>query len=74
MKSYLLSLFFFLLLLISCGGSKSDLNDSSLSENYNQNTNNNQVNNTQGNNSSNQTPPYSFGNELVWSDEYDEDS
>ena len=74
MKSYILSILFFLLLLISCGGSKSDINDSSLSGNYNQNTNNNQVNNTQGNNSSNQTPTYSFGNELVWSDEFDEDS
>ena len=74
MKTHLLSILFFLLLLISCGGSKSDINDSSLSGNYNQNTNNKQVNNTQGNNSSNQTPAYSFGNELVWSDEFDEDS
>jgi len=60
MKFYFTSTFCFLLLLVSCGGSKSDLNDSSLSGNA-QNSNINQGNNpSQGNNTSNQTPSYSF--------------
>jgi beta-glucanase (GH16 family) len=76
MKTYFNSVFFALFLLISCGGSKSDINDSYLSGSINQNTNLNQgSNNNQGNNNSNQTnPSYSFGNELIWSDEFDEDS
>ena len=75
MKSYLTSIFFFLLLLISCGGSKTNLNDSLLTGTVNQNNNTTQVNtNNQGNSSTIQTPSYSFGNELVWSDEFDEDS
>jgi beta-glucanase (GH16 family) len=76
MKAYFNYVFFVLFLLISCGGSKSDVNDSYLSGSINQNTNLNQgSNNNQGNNTSNQTnPSYTFGNELIWSDEFDEDS
>ena len=75
MKSYLTSVFFFLLLLISCGGSKTNLNDSLLTGAGNQNTTTTQVStNNQGNTSTIQTPSYSFGNELVWSDEFVEDS
>ena len=76
MKTYLNSIFFALFILISCGGSKTDVNDSYLSGSVNQDTNLNQGgNNTQGNNSSDQTAlSYSFGNELIWSDEFDEDS
>ena len=75
MKSYLTSVFFFLSLLISCGGSKTNLNDSLLTGAVNQNNTTNQVStNNQGNTSTTQTPSYSFGNELVWSDEFDEDS
>tara|TARA_B100000989_G_scaffold259162_1_gene209245 strand:+ start:721 stop:1851 length:1131 start_codon:yes stop_codon:yes gene_type:complete len=69
MKAYLNSIFFILFLLISCGGSKSDVSDSYLSVSANQNSNINQ-----GNTLSNQTLSYSFANELVWSDEFDEDS
>jgi beta-glucanase (GH16 family) len=54
---------FFLLLLISCGGSKSDVNDPILSNSGN-------YNNTTPNNP---TQSYSFNNELVWSDEFDQD-
>ena len=76
MKAYLNSILFILLLSISCSGSKSDLNDYNKSDGVNQNLNLNQEsNNTQGNNSSNQSASnYSFGNELVWSDEFDVDS
>ena len=56
-------------MLISCSGSKSDVNDSYLSGGVKQN-----VNSNQGNNPLNQSPTYSFGNELMWSDEFDEDS
>ena len=75
MKTYFFSILFLLLLMISCGGSKSDIDDFTLSGSTNQNNNFNQGNtNTQGNNLSNQTSAYSFGNELVWNDEFDEDS
>ncbi len=76
MKAYLYSVFFTLLALISCSKSRSDVNDSLLSGSFYPHSNFNQVsNNTQGNISSNQTiTSYSFGNELVWSDEFDEDS
>ena len=52
-----------LLLLISCGGSSSDVNDTLLSNsgNYNNSTPNNP------------TQSYTFNNELVWSDEFDQD-
>ena len=67
MKTYLNSIFFALFILISCGGSKTDVNDSYLSGSVNQDTNLNQGgNNTQGNNSSDQTAiSYSFGNDLI---------
>jgi beta-glucanase (GH16 family) len=52
-----------LLLLISCGGSTSDVNDTILSNSGN-------YNNTTPNNP---TQSYSFNNELVWSDEFDQD-
>ena len=76
MKTYFNSFFLALSLLISCGGSKSDVNDSLMSGNVSQTSNLNQGNtNFQGNNSSNQTnTSYSFNNELVWSDEFDENS
>jgi beta-glucanase (GH16 family) len=75
MKSYLTSVFFFLLLLISCGGSKTNLNDSLLTGSINQNNSNIQVSTSnQSNSQTIQAPAYSFGNELVWSDEFDEDS
>ena len=76
MKTYFNSFFLALSLLISCGGSKSDVNDSLMSGNVSQTSNLNQGNtNIQGNNSSNQTnTSYSFNNELVWSDEFDENS
>ena len=52
-----------LLLLISCGGSTSDVNDTTLSNsgNYNNSTSNTP------------TQSYTFNNELVWSDEFDQD-
>ena len=76
MKTYFNSFFLALSLLISCGGSKSDVNDSLMSGNVSQTSNLDQGNtNIQGNNSSNQTNiSYSFNNELVWSDEFDENS
>ena len=62
---------FFLLLLISCGGSKSDINDPILSNN------NNSTTNTGNNTNTNSTTPsqaYVFNNELVWADEFDVNS
>ena len=63
MNSYLQFISFLVLLLISCGGSKSDVNDPTLSSsgNYNNSTLNNP------------TQSYTFNNELVWSDEFDQD-
>ena len=63
MNSYLQFISFLVLLLISCGGSKSDVNDPTLSNSGN-------YNNTTPNNP---TQSYSFNNELVWSDEFDQD-
>ena len=61
---------FLLLLLISCGGSKSDVNDPVY--NNSNNSTNNQNNNSNSNTNTNQT--YTFNNDLVWADEFDEDS
>ena len=63
MNSYFRFLSFLVLLLISCGGSKSDVNDPTLSNsgNYNNSTSNTP------------TQSYTFNNELVWSDEFDQD-
>ena len=63
MNSYLQFISFLVLLLISCGGSKSDVNDPTLSNsgNYNNSTPNTP------------TQSYTFNNELVWSDEFDQD-
>ena len=63
MNSYFRFLSFLVLLLISCGGSKSDVNDPTLSNsgNYNNSTPNTP------------TQSYTFNNELVWSDEFDQD-
>ena len=69
MNTYLNTFFIAFFILISCGGSKSDLSDSYLSGSVKQN-----VNSNLGNNPFNQSPTYSFGNELIWSDEFDEDS
>ena len=69
MNTYLNTLFIAFFILISCGGSKSDLSDSYLSGSVKQN-----VNSNPGNNPLNQSPTYSFGNELIWSDEFGEDS
>jgi beta-glucanase (GH16 family) len=62
MNAYFQLISLFLLLLISCGGSTSDVNDTILSNsgNYNNSTPNNL------------TQSYSFNNELVWSDEFDQ--
>ena len=63
MNAYFQLISLLLLLLISCGGSTSDVNDTTLSNsgNYNNSTPNNP------------TQSYSFNNELVWSDEFDQD-
>ena len=57
----------FMLILISCAGSKSDTNDPILN-------NSNNITNVNSNNASNQTQAYTFKNELVWSDEFDGES
>tara|TARA_X000000950_G_scaffold23317_1_gene25062 strand:- start:2898 stop:3824 length:927 start_codon:yes stop_codon:yes gene_type:complete len=63
MNTYFQLISLLLLLLISCGGSTSDVNDTTLSNsgNYNNPTPNNP------------TQSYTFNNELVWSDEFDQD-
>ena len=63
MNTYFQLISLLLLLLISCGGSTSDVNDTTLSNsgNYNNLTPNNP------------TQSYTFNNELVWSDEFDQD-
>jgi len=63
MNTYFQLIPLLLLLLISCGGSTSDVNDTTLSNsgNYNNSTPNNP------------TQSYTFNNELVWSDEFDQD-
>ena len=63
MNTYFQLISLLLLLLISCGGSTSDVNDSTLSNsgNYNNSTPNTP------------TQSYTFNNELVWSDEFDQD-
>jgi len=63
MNTYFQLISLLLLLLISCGGSTSDVNDTTLSNsgNYNNSTPNNP------------TQSYTFNNELVWSDEFDQD-
>ena len=63
MNTYFQLISLLLLLLISCGGSTSDVNDTTLSNsgNYNNLTPNNP------------TQSYTFNDELVWSDEFDQD-
>ena len=63
MNTYFQLISLLLLLLISFGGSTSDVNDTTLSNsgNYNNSTPNNP------------TQSYTFNNELVWSDEFDQD-
>ena len=63
MNTYFQLISLLLLLLISCGGSTSDVNDTTLSNsgNYNNSTPNIP------------TQSYTFNNELVWSDEFDQD-
>ena len=63
MSTYFQLISLLLLLLISCGGSTSDVNDTSLSNSGNYN---NSIPNTP-------TQSYTFNNELVWSDEFDQD-
>ena len=67
MNTYFQLISLLLLLLISCGGSTSDVNDTTLSNsgNYNNSTTNTTPNNP--------TQSYTFNNELVWSDEFDQD-
>ena len=67
MSPYFKLISLLLLFLISCGGSKSDVNDTILSNSGNYN---NLTTNTIPNNPS---QSYSFNNELVWSDEFDQD-
>ena len=84
MNSYLQFISFLVLLLISCGGSKSDVNDPTLSNSGNYNNSNTNLNTNTSNNTNTApttpttptTPPqsYTFNNELVWADEFDEDS
>ena len=78
MNSYLQFISFLVLLLISCGGSKSDVNDPTLSNSGNYNNSNTNLNtNTNSNTNTNPSTPsqsYTFNNELVWADEFDEDS
>ena len=63
MNTYFQLISLLLLILISCGGSTSDVNDTTLSNsgNYNNSTPNNP------------TQSYTFNDELVWSDEFDQD-
>ena len=63
MNTYFQLISLLLLLLISRGGSTSDVNDTTLSNSGN-------YNNTTPNNP---TQSYTFNNELVWSDEFDQD-
>ena len=63
MNTYFQLISLLLLLLISCGGSTSDVNDTTLSNSGN-------YNNTTPNNP---TQSYTFNNELVWSDEFNQD-
>ena len=63
MNTYFQLISLLLLLLISCGGSTSDVNDTTLSNSGNYN---NLTPNTP-------TQSYTFNNELVWSDEFDQD-
>tara|TARA_Y100001980_G_C14470818_1_gene251019 strand:+ start:68 stop:1006 length:939 start_codon:yes stop_codon:yes gene_type:complete len=67
MSPYFKLISLLLLFLISCSGSKSDVNDTILpnSGNYNNLTTNTIPNNP--------SQSYSFNNELVWSDEFDQD-
>ena len=75
MNTYLNSVFFILFVLISCSGSKSDVNEPYFSSSVDQNSDLETIsNNIQGNNLTNQTSAYTFGNDLVWSDEFNEDS
>ena len=67
MSPYFKLISLLLLFLISCGGSKSDVNDTILTNSGNYN---NLTTNTISNNPS---QSYSFNNELVWSDEFDQD-
>jgi beta-glucanase (GH16 family) len=67
MNAYFQLISLLLLLLISCGGSTSDVTDSTLSNSGNFN---NSATTTTPNNP---TPSYIFNNELVWSDEFDQD-
>ena len=67
MSPYFKLISLLLLFLISCGGSKSDVNDTILTNSGNYN---NLTTNTIPNNPS---QSYSFNNELVWSDEFDQD-
>jgi len=77
MRSNFYIIYSILFLLISCGGSKSDINDPILSNTNNTNTGNTNNTNTGNTNNTNTgntntTQSYTFNNELVWSDEFDQ--
>ena len=79
MNTYLQTLIFVSLAFISCSGSKSDVNDPILNNSNNSgsvsnNSSANNNNNTTNNNTNTTTPTnqYTFNNELVWSDEFDD--
>ena len=69
--------YIYVFLLVSCGGSKSDVNDPILSNSGNlNNTNNTSTTTTTNTNTSSTstTQSYTFNNDLVWSDEFDQAS
>ena len=75
MSSNFRSIYLVLFLLVSCGGSKSDVNDPILSNSGNvNNTNNTSTTTTTNTNTSSTsaTQSYTFNNDLVWSDEFDQ--
>ena len=77
MNTYLHTFVFISLAFISCSGSKSDVNDPILNNSNNNGSvsnNSSNNNNTNTNNNANTTPTnqYTFNNELVWSDEFDD--
>ena len=77
MSSNFRLIYLVLFLLVSCGGSKSDVNDPILSNSGNlNNTNNTSTTTTTNTNTSSTsaTQSYTFNNDLVWSDEFDQAS
>ena len=77
MSSNFRLIYLVMFLLVACGGSKSDVNDPILSNSGNvNNTNNTSTTTTTNTNTSSTsaTQSYTFNNDLVWSDEFDQAS